>query len=99
MTAIPGHFWKNLKQELTLWWHERSSMESRSLMEILERRIGARIENISEHIEQIAERYHLYDEPHEKAAEVVKKRQEKIFELNPKNLQPQRIQPPRPKKK
>ncbi|HEX7673206.1 MAG TPA: transcriptional regulator [Bdellovibrio sp.] len=92
MATIPGHGWRDFKKELMEKWHEltendieRTGGERRSLMDLLERKVGMKIEDASEHIEQMAERYHLYDEPEESKADIVRKEnEERVLEINPK---------------
>lgn len=91
MTNLPGHGWKALKQELMTKWHELTEHEiesthgeRRSLAELLEQKVGLKIEEASERIEEMAERFNLYDEPKERPAEIAKEKKERVLNVNPK---------------
>lgn len=91
MAIHPGQGWRDLKRELMSKWHELTENdlestggEKRSIIDLLERKVGMRIEDASEHFEEMAERYHLYDEPHEAPAKPTGEKTEKVLELSPK---------------
>ncbi|WP_246845080.1 transcriptional regulator [Bdellovibrio sp. NC01] len=90
MATIPGHGWTDLKRELMSKWHELTENDidstqgsKASLMDLLERKIGMKIEDASERIEEMAERYHLYEEPEETQRELSKQKKERVLELSP----------------
>jgi len=100
MVHLGSHGWKDVKKELMQKWHEltendldKTRGERRSLMDLLERKIGMPIEEASEHIEQIAERYHLFEEPHEAPTPTPRNPEEKIFELSPQQTEARKIRP------
>ncbi|QDK39788.1 transcriptional regulator [Bdellovibrio sp. NC01] len=71
-------------------WHELTENDidstqgsKASLMDLLERKIGMKIEDASERIEEMAERYHLYEEPEETQRELSKQKKERVLELSP----------------
>ncbi|MDG0816010.1 transcriptional regulator [Bdellovibrio svalbardensis] len=91
MTNLPGNGWRDLKRELMSKWHElteheieKTKGEPFSLAELLERKVGMKIEEASEHVQEMAERFHLYDEPKEAKAEPLKEKKERVLELSPK---------------
>lgn len=97
---IPGHGWKDLKQELMEKWHEltENDLEKtrgnyRSIVDLLEKKVGMRIEEASEKFEKIASHYHLYDEPEEEPDNATKPKSERVLELNPKKETPPDLKP------
>lgn len=90
-TQIPGHRWHELKQELMEKWHEltendleRTRGNVQSIVDLLENKVGMAIEEASEKFEEIASRYHLYDEPEEKPPKLTDEKKERVLELKPK---------------
>lgn len=90
-TQIPGHRWQELKQELMEKWHEltesdleRTRGNVQSIVDLLENKVGMAIEEASERFEEIASRYHLYDEPEEKPPKMTEEKKERVLELKPK---------------
>ncbi|MFM6928894.1 MAG: transcriptional regulator [Bdellovibrio sp.] len=97
---IPGHGWRDLKQELMEKWHEltendleKTRGDSRSIVDLLEKKVGMRIEEASEKFAEIASHYHLYEEPEEEPEKIVKEKAEKIMELKPKKENPPETKP------
>lgn len=100
MTNLPSHGWRDLKRELMSRWHELTEHEIEStkgervsLAELLERKVGMKIEEASERIEEMAERFHLYDEPKETKPEATKDKKERILELTPQPPKDQSLKP------
>jgi hypothetical protein len=90
-THLPGHGWQDFKHELMNKWHELTEHELesthgnvKSIADLLEKKVGAPIERVSERLEEMASHYHLYDEPEEKTMAVPKDQSEKVMELSPK---------------
>ncbi len=101
MTNLPGHGWRDLKQELMSKWHElteheleKTKGERMSLAELLEKKVGMKIEEASERVEEMAERFHLYDEPKDTPAEILKQKKERVLELGPENPPPRNNEKP-----
>ena len=97
---IPGHGWKDLKQELMEKWHELTENDlektrgnSRSIVDLLEKKVGMRIEEASEKFAEIASHYHLYDEPEEESEHPTKEKSERVLELTPKKESPPDLKP------
>lgn len=90
-SQIPGHKWTELKKELMEKWHEltehdleRTKGNARSIIDLLEKKVGMAIEDASERFAEIASHYHLYDEPTEKPAKLSPEKKERVMELKPK---------------
>ncbi|MEK2688154.1 transcriptional regulator [Bdellovibrio sp. GT3] len=73
-------------------WHELTESElestrgnSNRIVDLLEKKVGMRIEDASERFAEIASRYHLYDEPEETTPTPDKEKEERIMELSPKD--------------
>lgn len=90
MAFIPGDKWRDLKKDLISQWSdltendlESTRGESRSVIELLENKLGMAFEEASERFEEVASRYKLYDEPEDVPEELEEKKQ-RILELRPK---------------
>ncbi|MGZ3769971.1 MAG: transcriptional regulator [Bdellovibrio sp.] len=90
-THLPPQKWAELKRELMEKWHELTERDLEkingnyeSLVDLLEKKVGMAIEDASERFEEIAEHYHLYDEPEEKPVKIPKEKKERVLELRPK---------------
>jgi hypothetical protein len=92
-SQFPSPSWRDLKKELMQRWHQLTEHEidntrgdRRSLADLLEKKVGFRIEEASEKIAEMASHYHLYDEPEEytKVEELEEDKPERILELSPK---------------
>lgn len=90
MAYIPGEPWRNLKKELITRWSELTEEdlegtrgESRSVIELLENKLGMAFDEASQKFSEMASRYKLYDEPKEAPTDATDKR-ERILELRPK---------------
>jgi len=90
-THLPGHRWTELKKELMEKWHEltesdleRTRGNYKSIVDLLEKKVGSSIEDASEKFAEIASHYHLYDEPEEKPPEAPQEKKERVLELKPK---------------
>ncbi|WP_413293299.1 transcriptional regulator [Bdellovibrio sp. HCB185ZH] len=91
MTHLPGHAWQDLKKELMEKWHELTENDldstrgnTHSIVDLLERKVGMRIEEASERFAEIASHYHLYEEPEEEDQAPVEPKEERTMELSPK---------------
>ncbi|WP_413557769.1 transcriptional regulator [Bdellovibrio sp. HCB209] len=90
MANFPGNAWQDLKKELMEKWHELTENDldstrgnSNSIVDLLEKKVGMRIEEASERFAEIASRYHLYDEPEDEKPTAIKPEQERVMELKP----------------
>jgi hypothetical protein len=90
MAHLPGHAWQDLKKELMEKWHELTENDldstrgnTHSIVDLLEKKVGMRIEEASERFAEIASHYHLYDEPEEEESSPDKAKDERVFELSP----------------
>ncbi|MGZ3774368.1 MAG: transcriptional regulator [Pseudobdellovibrionaceae bacterium] len=90
-TQLPPHKWADLKRDLMEKWHELTERDLektkgnyKSIVDLLEKKVGMAIEDASERFEEIASHYHLYDEPEEKPVKITKDKKERVFELKPK---------------
>ncbi|WP_413575095.1 transcriptional regulator [Bdellovibrio sp. HCB290] len=73
-------------------WHELTENDldstrgnSNRIVNLLEKKVGMRIEEASEKFAEIASHYHLYDEPEETGSAPDESKEERVFELKPKN--------------
>lgn len=90
MANFPGNAWQDLKKELMEKWHELTENEldstrgnTHGILDLLEKKVGMRIEEASERFAEIASHYHLYDEPEERKATPIKPEGERVMELKP----------------
>jgi hypothetical protein len=88
---IPGDKWTELKKELVTRWQELSENdldstqgESRSVIDLLEKKLGMAFEEASDKFSEMASRYQLYDEPEDEPADVIEEKRERVLELRPK---------------
>jgi hypothetical protein len=91
MTYYDPNGWQHLKRELLTRWREinesdllKVQNEKRSLIDLLEKKVGLKIDDASRYVEEMASRFHIYEEPKEEAVPVDKEKKEKVFELRPK---------------
>lgn len=90
MALIPVEKWTELKKDLAERWQELTERdlentrgESRSVIELLENRLGLAFEEASHKFSEMASRYQLYDEP-EETDDIVEEKKERVLELRPK---------------
>lgn len=88
---IDPHGWRDLKRELLSKWRELSENDlektkgnSRSIITLLEQKVGLAIDEASEKFAEIASHYHLYNEPQERPEKVPEEKKERVMELRPK---------------
>ncbi|MBO9667445.1 MAG: transcriptional regulator [Bdellovibrio sp.] len=81
-------------------WHELTENDldstggkSSSIVDLLERKVGMRIEDASEKFAEIASHYHLYEEPEEETPPPPEDKKERVMELTPKKETPPDILP------
>ncbi len=84
--------WQELKRDLMLKWRELSENdlestrgESRSIIDLMERKLGVAFEEASEKFEEVASRYRLYDEPSDETLTEANEKNKRVLELRPKN--------------
>ncbi len=91
MALIPGEKWTELKKDLAERWHEltendleNTKGESRSVIDLLENKLGLAFEEASQKFSEMASHYQLYDEPEETDEEIIEEKRERVLELSPK---------------
>ncbi|UYL09504.1 transcriptional regulator [Bdellovibrio sp. SKB1291214] len=91
MAHLPGHAWQDLKKELMEKWHELTENDldstrgnTHSILDLIERKVGMKIEEASERFAEIASHYHLYDEPEDEEVSPDNSKDEHVMELTPK---------------
>lgn len=91
MALIPHDKWTELKKDLAERWHEltehdleKTKGESRSVIELLENKLGMAFEEASRKFSEMASHYHLYEEPEETPEDIVEEKKERVLELRPK---------------
>lgn len=100
MKNNPYNGWHDLKREIISRWQEitendilRIKNERRSIIDLLEKKVGMKFEEASQFFEEMAERFHLYDEPKYHEAPTTKAKKEKVLELSPKRPSDKDLKP------
>ena len=88
---LPNQKWAEFKRELVTRWQEltendleQTQGDSRSIIDLLERKVGLAMDEASEKFSELASHYHLYDEPEEEPEDTIHHRKERVLELKPK---------------
>lgn len=91
MALIPGQKWNELKKDLAERWQELTERdlentkgETRSVIDLLENKLGMAFEEASQKFSEMASHYQLYDEPEEEPESLVEEKKERVLELRPK---------------
>ena len=89
--GLPPTKWEELKRELMTKWHEltdndleKTRGESRSIVDLIEKKVGVAFDEASERFQEIASRYHLYDEPKDEESFMTHETPKRIMELQPR---------------
>ncbi len=83
--------WLELKKEILSRWHEitendilKVRNERQSIIELLEKNVGLKIDEAARYFEEMASRFHLYEEPKDEKQPMDKDKKESPRELTPK---------------